>query len=539
MRAKKSSKQPMISKKLVDHPADAQKSVKQPLIPPRWLVPGLLALLIILVLVVVVSLILTPEIEMIPNPNRISLSVTEAPVLFKADGRPVLFYEIYVSNYSTLQPSKLEVLDNQKQVIYTISGDALNQTLMPPHYGVMETTVRLWVELGDRPTPSRISHRLYFANSPIVVEGAQTPVIVKPLPVISPPLRPNHWWSANAPTNLNPHRSAIFEIMGNRYLPERYAIDWVIGDAQDKTHTGNGSLNSDYYDYGQDLLAVANGTIVSMQDGVPDSPPGEYPPMHFVTLAGNYAVLDMHNGYYAFYAHMIPGSITVKNGDNVTTGQVIGKLGSSGNSNAPHLHFHVCDSMDYIFCHGQPYEFATYQAAKMYNSSTNQYILNPAYSNYTDSMPEDTDVVRWAGAQDGFDPQRYAITPEEMPGFDQIYFEERNASSVSPPALALGWKGGFFSGYNNTIDRLGQFISIYPRENISKIFNSSDLDANETIIPAKKFGEWSTAILFKDGNETGMNLIFYKGEVYETIYAQGNDTSILEWFAQKAYDKLK
>ncbi len=206
------------------------------------------------------------------KPKTITLSTTESPVLFHVDGRPVLFYEIYVSNLSDMQPSKLEVLNEKNQVISSISGDALNQTLMPPHNGVLQTTVRIWVELGNLTVPANISHRLSFANSSLVVDGASMPVIVKPLPVIQPPLRPNNWWSANGPSNLNVHRSAIFEIIGNRYLPERYAIDWVVGGANHSTHTGNGTSNSDYYAYGQDLLAVANGTIVGVWDGVPVAP---------------------------------------------------------------------------------------------------------------------------------------------------------------------------------------------------------------------------------------------------------------------------
>ena len=510
---------------------------------------GLMSLFFILVIASVLALLaishasapqnLGQSLTSISSPSApIVISTTEAPILFKMDGQPTLFYEIYVSNFSDLQPTKLEVLDQDGQVIYTQSGSALNDTLMAPHYGVEQTTVRLMVELGDHPIPSRISHRLYFANSPLVAEGASTPVIVKPLPVISPPLRPANWMAANAPSNLNPHRSAIFEFMGNRYLAERFAIDWIIEDANGSTHRGNGSLNSDYYAYGQDLLAVADGTVVGVWDGVPDSEPGAFPPMHILTLGGNYVVLDMHNGYYAFYAHLIPGSLRVKNGDNVTAGQVLGELGSSGNSNAPHLHFHICDSMDYILCHGQPYILANYSAGQMYTPDRKTFISTPAYANYSDSMPSDADGVHWADTPPVVNPQAYAVTSDDMPGYQQIYFETRNRSDVFEQSLTKGWKGGFFTGYNDTIDRFGQFISIYARENISKIFNTSDLGENETLIPAKKFGEWSTAVLFKDGNDTGMNLAFYKGEVYETIYALGNNTSRLEWFAQKAYDKF-
>lgn len=314
------------------------------------------------------------------------LKIFEEPILSKIDGKQVLFYEIYVSNYSTLKPAKLEVLNENNKVIYSISGTLLNNTLLPLREWNGLTPIRMWVEINA--IPKNISHKLYFENSALAVSGAPTSIIVKPLLHIQPPLRslqnqPNmdnkSWLSANAPSNFEPHRNAIFELNGKYYVPQRYAIDWIISDENGNWGIGNGSLVTDHYCYGQDILAVADGTVVNLQDGMPDNKVGELPPKNIVLLGGNYMVLDLHNGYYAFYAHMIPGTQTVKMGDNVTAGQVIGKLGSSGNSDAPHLHFHICDSMDYLFCHGQPYAF--------------DYILNN--TRFNDSMPANFEEVSW------------------------------------------------------------------------------------------------------------------------------------------------
>lgn len=51
--------------------------------------------------------------------------------------------------------------------------------------------------------------------------------------------------------------------------------------------------------------------------------------------------LDLGHGLRAFYAHLQPGSVRVKTGELVKRGQVLGRLGNSGNSAGPHLHFHV------------------------------------------------------------------------------------------------------------------------------------------------------------------------------------------------------
>ncbi|VVB57475.1 Uncharacterised protein [uncultured archaeon] len=126
-----------------------------------------------------------------------------------------------------------------------------------------------------------------------------------------------------------------------------------------------------------------------------------------------------------------------------------------------------------------------------------------------------------------------------MPGWEPLLFRARNVSDVNPPALEKGWKSGFMTGYNNTTTQFAQFISIYPRENISRVFNMSELTENETRLHTRKYGEWTVAFLFTDeDNQTGMNLAFYNGEVYQTIYASGNNTADLEWFAQKAAQKM-
>lgn len=51
-------------------------------------------------------------------------------------------------------------------------------------------------------------------------------------------------------------------------------------------------------------------------------------------------MLDLGDNRHAFYGHLLPGSLRVKPGDRVRRGQVIGRLGNSGNSTGPHLHFH-------------------------------------------------------------------------------------------------------------------------------------------------------------------------------------------------------
>ena len=74
-------------------------------------------------------------------------------------------------------------------------------------------------------------------------------------------------------------------------------------------------------------------------------------------ILGNYAIIDHHNGEYSLYAHMSENTLTIKPGDPVTQGQIIGRVGNTSNSDSPHLHFHLMDSPDFQTANGLPVTF--------------------------------------------------------------------------------------------------------------------------------------------------------------------------------------
>ena len=82
--------------------------------------------------------------------------------------------------------------------------------------------------------------------------------------------------------------------------------------------------------------------------------------MDLETLAGNHIVEDFGDGRYALYAHLIPGSLRVHVGDVVVQGEVLGRLGNSGNSTQPHLHFHVMDGPEPLGPRGVPFYIASW-----------------------------------------------------------------------------------------------------------------------------------------------------------------------------------
>jgi len=166
---------------------------------------------------------------------------------------------------------------------------------------------------------------------------------------------------------------------GHRWaIPEEFALDIAKIGESGLSHKGDGTRFNDYYAYGADVLAAANGRVTSVASDQPEDPsamqrPNESQEAYFTRLqkeqaerlakgltaiAGNYVMIDHGKNEYSLYAHLQPGSVRVHIGDQVKAGDVIGKLGSSGNSTEPHLHFHVCDKPDPLMCAGIPVNFS-------------------------------------------------------------------------------------------------------------------------------------------------------------------------------------
>ncbi|WNS42333.1 peptidoglycan DD-metalloendopeptidase family protein [Paenibacillus sp. MMS20-IR301] len=126
------------------------------------------------------------------------------------------------------------------------------------------------------------------------------------------------------------------------YESQRYAYDFV-QEVNGYSYQGDPADNESYYAFGKDITAPADGTVIRVIQDIPDNTPVGV--MNEKEAAGNVVVID-HGGEYSFLAHLKQGSVTVQEGDNVISGQVIGKLGNSGNSSEPHLHFQMSDGSD-------------------------------------------------------------------------------------------------------------------------------------------------------------------------------------------------
>jgi murein DD-endopeptidase len=226
--------------------------------------------------------------------------------------------------------------------------------------------VYFWIRLeAGTPVPPRVRHRARLqaaasggAARPIVVEGGSMLVSTVDPDVLDAPLRGSGWAAIYEPSMIGGHRTAIYTVDDKPRIPGRFAIDWIRLPPSGRAHTDASSRPPDWNGFGADVLAVKDARVAAAVDGHPDADPSGKPRVAISrdNAAGNYIALDLGNGRFAFYEHLQQGSVGVKAGDRVASGQTIARVGSSGSvSSGPHLHFHVADTNATLGAEGLPF----------------------------------------------------------------------------------------------------------------------------------------------------------------------------------------
>jgi hypothetical protein len=306
--------------------------------------------------------------------------LAQPAVVLQSDGVWRLPYELELVNVADV-PLTVESLEASDPahgtVVASMAGAAIAPNLALPG-GVKSATLGpgqsgvLFVNATfarREEVPAKLTHRI-VATTPqpkpplperTVELVASTDVTTSAPIVVGPPLRGERWVAAASCCDSY-HRRAVLPVNGARHLAQRYAIDWIQLTADDRLATGDPKRNESYPQFGAEALAVAAATVVHVQDGLPEGTPGAFPPgVTAMTADGNAVVLDLGGGRYALYAHFQPGSIRVRVGDRVVRGQVLGLVGNSGNSDAPHLHFHVMDGPSPLASNGVPYAIDAFE----------------------------------------------------------------------------------------------------------------------------------------------------------------------------------
>ncbi|MHA2357423.1 MAG: M23 family metallopeptidase [Candidatus Heimdallarchaeaceae archaeon] len=173
------------------------------------------------------------------------------------------------------------------------------------------------------------------------------------------------WMAINTFDNPYEHR---------RMHSQEFGFDLGLLDEEMNFIPPKGTKNELFGFYGKEVLAIADGKVVDIFDGIPENPSaGELLPEEKMReiiglygykplAAGNFIVVEHSENESSFYAHLIPDSIKVKKGEKVKQGQVLGQIGNSGNSSAPHLHFQLMQGPDFLTARGLPCYFTNITA---------------------------------------------------------------------------------------------------------------------------------------------------------------------------------
>ena len=175
----------------------------------------------------------------------------------------------------------------------------------------------------------------------------------------------------NGCCDLSPHRGAMLPVGGRINGSERYAADWTKFDldaeplvdfetGRQATFSGDPTDNASYFAFGQPVLAVADGTVVTAVNDLENAPPRVFLDVPLGDLGGNRVILKIRDGVYVLYAHLKQGSLTVKEGDVVKRGQTIAEVGNSGNTSEAHLHFHLMDAPLPLTATNLPWELESF-----------------------------------------------------------------------------------------------------------------------------------------------------------------------------------
>ena len=320
-----------------------------------------------------------------PRPIPAVLEVPLAPIQVRAMDKVTLAYELHITNFSraNLVLTGIEVLAGdaratslasyrdaellKRLVVITGANDSQEKNVIG---GGQRAIVFLMISTDASGAPSALRHRLFFkptaaegGNKEQTVEGMRVAVQNDKPFVIGAPLR-GRWIAVNGLSNDTGHRRSIIPIDGEARIPQRFATDWVkLGDDGLIARNGDLSQNANYYTYGAETLAVADGVVADIKDGIPENVPqtkARAVPITLETIGGNYVLLDIGNGRFALYAHLQPRSLKVKVGDKVKLGQTLGLVGNSGNSDLPHLHFHIVNAASPLAAEGVPYVFKSF-----------------------------------------------------------------------------------------------------------------------------------------------------------------------------------
>lgn len=332
-------------------------------------------------------------------PLQTSVTFLSNPI--QANNNTHLFYELNVLNNfkAPLDLKKVEIFNVSEPELPIAIFDSIyiNENFERPglkiendlnlisanQFGILN----LNLEFKDNKTiPKKIFHKLHFkvekGNGESIMYPMETTIIDIPNKTnltLGLPFNKKGKWLYES----EGHKNSRFLAEGRATYPQRFAVDWIFVDKNGEFAKSNIKENENWHTYGLEIVSVADGVVVDIKDEIIENEPlSEEMAVRITreTIGGNYVIIDIGNDLYTFYGHLIPNSLKVSIGDKVKKGQVIGLLGNSGNSDLPHLHFHLESKSNVFFGgEGMPYHIKEFTQLKYYSAEE---VSNLFHSNH-------------------------------------------------------------------------------------------------------------------------------------------------------------
>jgi hypothetical protein len=148
----------------------------------------------------------------------------------------------------------------------------------------------------------------------------------------------------------------------------RFAYDFVVVNDEFQMFKKTPRRNGDFFSWGKPVYCPGDGKIASTVSDMPDNPLHEPPPFDMEghirdpdtamkKHLGNYTIIDHGNDEFSILAHMQKDSVQAKAGDKVVKGELIGRIGNSGDSSSPHIHYQFQNGRDLRTSEGLPSKF--------------------------------------------------------------------------------------------------------------------------------------------------------------------------------------
>jgi murein DD-endopeptidase len=337
---------------------------------------------------------------------RVRTSIGHQPALDHANGKVILRYELLVTN-DLAEPvtlTRLEVSDKNNRISLAAFGPAQlanmgKTSLVNSESGI----IYLDIDMKPRHPLQQIINVMTFTSARDVrtIATIESSLDNRSPVKLGPPLGLGYWVAVHSDKWPRGHRRMPYSVNSVQRIPGRFAVDFVGVDRAGRISTGDPDNPAAAVGYSAPVLAVADAVVADVHNDIKEaksiSVNGAHGP---AATAGNFVILDLGENRFAFYEHLKPESVVVAPGDKVRRGQIIGKLGFTGDSTGPHLHFHVADRPSSLGAEGLPFVIEHYHRCGSYlhidNVGQEKWTVTSA-QRVTDSRPAGGDVVSFTG----------------------------------------------------------------------------------------------------------------------------------------------